>query len=91
MVLARVLARGQLTIPQEIRQKANLSPGDLVQVDVDETGVIHLRRLSNVTFEEMFERDLIETTVDWPTIVEAAEREEAERVLRAMELEPPSE
>jgi len=91
VVLAKVLARGQLTIPQEIRQKANLSPGDLVQVDVDETGVIHLRRLSNVTFEEMFERDLIETTVDWPTIVEAAEREEADRVLRAMGLEPPSE
>ena len=90
MVLAKVLARGQLTIPQEIRQKANLSPGDLVQVDVDETGVIHLRRLSNVTFEEMFERDLIETTVDWPTTVEAAEREEAERVLRAMGLEPAS-
>ena len=91
MVLAKVLARGQLTIPQEIRQKANLSPGDLVQVDVDETGVIHLRRLSNVTFEEMFERDLIETTVDWPTIVEVAERAEADRVLRAMGLEPPSE
>jgi AbrB family looped-hinge helix DNA binding protein len=91
VVLAKVLARGQLTIPQEIRQKANLSPGDLVQVDVDETGVIRLRRLSNVTFEEMFERDLIETTVDWSTEVAAAEKEEADRVLRAMGLEPPRE
>ncbi len=91
MVLAKVLARGQLTIPQEIREKANLSPGDTVQVDIDEAGVIYLRRLRTLTFEEMFEQNLVEAPVDWAVLINEAEQEEADRVLRAMGLEPPGE
>jgi AbrB family looped-hinge helix DNA binding protein len=91
MILAKVLARGQLTIPQEIREKANLNPGDTVEVDVDETGTIRLRRLPTLSFEEMFERNLVTEPVDWPNLITEAEREEADRVLRAMGLEPSDE
>ena len=81
-------ARGQLTIPQEIRERAHLRPGDTVQVDVDEAGVSHLRRLPTLTFEVMFEQDLVDLPVYWGSLVEEAERAEAERVLRAAGLEP---
>jgi AbrB family looped-hinge helix DNA binding protein len=91
MILAKVLARGQLTIPQEIREKANLNPGDTVEVDVDETGTIRLRRLPTLSFEEMFERNLVTDPVDWPTLIAEAEREEADHVLRTMGLEPSDE
>jgi AbrB family looped-hinge helix DNA binding protein len=86
MIFARVLARGQLTIPQEIREKANLRPGDTVEVDVDETGTIRLRRLPTLSFDEMFERNLVTEPVDWRSLIADAEREEADRVFQTMGL-----
>lgn len=91
MILAKVLARRHLTIPREIRERVHLSPGDTVQVDVDEAGVTHLRRLRTLTFQEMFERNLVDVPVHWPSLVKEAEQKEADEILRAMKLEPPGE
>jgi AbrB family looped-hinge helix DNA binding protein len=42
MATAKVLAKGQIVIPKEIRIKMNLSPGDRVEVKVTEQGIVIL-------------------------------------------------
>jgi AbrB family looped-hinge helix DNA binding protein len=42
MATAKVLAKGQIVIPKEIRTKMNLSPGDRVEVKVTEQGIVIL-------------------------------------------------
>jgi AbrB family looped-hinge helix DNA binding protein len=88
MDIVKMLSDGQITIPQAIREKAHIRPGDSVQVDVDEAGDIHLCRLHTFTFAMMFEQDLVDLPVRWESLVEEAERAEAERVVRAAGLEP---
>lgn len=39
MLVAKVLGKGQIVIPKEARKKANLSPGDRVEVRVNEEGI----------------------------------------------------
>lgn len=40
MLVARVLQKGQIVIPKEARKKANLAPGDKVEVRVTEEGIV---------------------------------------------------
>ena len=40
MLVAKVLGKGQIVIPKEARKKANLVPGDNVEVKVTEDGII---------------------------------------------------
>jgi len=42
MLVARVLEKGQIVIPNEIRKKANLIPGDKVEVKLTEEGIVIL-------------------------------------------------
>lgn len=42
MLVARVLEKGQIVIPKEARKKANLAPGDKVEVRVTEEGIVIL-------------------------------------------------
>lgn len=42
MLVAKVLEKGQIVIPKEARKKANISPGDKVEVKVTREGVIIL-------------------------------------------------
>ena len=42
MLVARVLGKGQIVIPKEARKKANLAPGDKVEVRVSEQGIMIL-------------------------------------------------
>lgn len=42
MLVAKVLEKGQIVIPKEARKKANISPGDKVEVRVTEEGIIIL-------------------------------------------------
>jgi AbrB family looped-hinge helix DNA binding protein len=45
MGTARVQARGQVTIPQEIREQCGIEPGDDLYFTVGEEGVIHCHLL----------------------------------------------
>ncbi|OGX21263.1 MAG: hypothetical protein A3K54_03805 [Omnitrophica WOR_2 bacterium RBG_13_44_8] len=40
MIVARILGKGQIVIPKEVRKKVNLSPGDKVEVRLSEEGII---------------------------------------------------
>lgn len=42
MLVAKILAKGQIVIPKEARKKANLSPGDKVEVKVTDEGIVIL-------------------------------------------------
>jgi AbrB family looped-hinge helix DNA binding protein len=42
MATAKVLAKGQIVIPKEIRRKTNLSPGDRVEVNATQQGILIL-------------------------------------------------
>ena len=42
MLIAKVLGKGQIVIPKEVRRKANLAPGDKVEVKVLDKGIIIL-------------------------------------------------
>ena len=41
-VLAKLTASGQVSLPKEIRKKANMQAGDFVEVEMDEEGHIIL-------------------------------------------------
>ena len=47
MALVRMLRRGQVTLPAEIRQKLRLAQGDYLEAEVVEGGVL-LKRVSSV-------------------------------------------
>jgi AbrB family looped-hinge helix DNA binding protein len=53
MALARVLARGQITIPQKIREAVRLGPGDTVQLTVTGPDTIQITVLSRLTLDEL--------------------------------------
>ncbi len=40
--LAKLTSGGQVTLPKEIREKANMAPGDFVEVEMDKAGHIIL-------------------------------------------------
>lgn len=39
-MIARMLDKGQIVIPKEVREKAHIGPGDKVEVRVTEEGII---------------------------------------------------
>lgn len=49
MLTAKVLEKGQIVIPKEAREKAKLFPGDKVEVQVTEEGIIILHFKSSYT------------------------------------------
>jgi len=65
MALSKVLARGQITIPREVRKEAGIKPGDLVVLSVAAPGRVELRVLPRMTLAETLERYHIDGPIDW--------------------------
>lgn len=53
MIVARILDKGQVVIPSEVRKKANLSPGDKVEVKISKEGSVIILPLKK-NFTERF-------------------------------------
>jgi AbrB family looped-hinge helix DNA binding protein len=65
MTLAKVLARGQVTLPSAVRRSAGIKPGDLVSVSVTGAGRVELRVLPRLTLAEALARYHIDEPIDW--------------------------
>lgn len=80
----KVQARGQVTIPREVRRRAGIKPGDTLTIEVVGPGELKVRVLPTMTLKEMWERFRIEGPVDWAKEREAAEAEQAEEFIRKL-------
>ncbi len=54
--MTRVQARGQITLPQEVRKEAGIAPGDAVLIEATGPGTVEVRVLPRLTLAETFER-----------------------------------
>lgn len=70
MAIGKVLARGQVTLPREIREKAQIKPGDVLDIEVVGPGQVRVTLLPNLGPRELRDRFPIEGPID-----EMADRE----------------
>lgn len=49
--IAKITAKGQTTIPQDIRAALHVGPGDLIAWDIDEDGTARVRRVQPLDIE----------------------------------------
>jgi AbrB family looped-hinge helix DNA binding protein len=81
MAIARVQARGQVTLPKEVRDAAGVEPGDAVIVEATGRGTVELRVVPRMTLAETFERYRIDEPVDIAADRGRWEEAAADRVL----------
>ena len=76
MAISRVLTRGQVTLPSEVRRKAGIKPGDVVHIQVLGKGRLQVSVLPDLSPRELRERYPvhvpIDEVVDRPSWEEAA-------------------
>ena len=63
VAIAKVTAKGQTTIPQEIRAALNVKPGDLLAWELGENGRVEVRRVQPLDVEYL--RALEGTLSEW--------------------------
>lgn len=85
MALAKVLPRGQITIPQEVREAVGLVPGTTVQVDVTGPDTIRITVIPQRSISEWISRYQVVEPVDYPELRTRAESAEAEEAVRRIE------
>lgn len=81
MPLGKVLARGQITLPKEVRLAAGIEPGDKVIVRAKKPGTIEIEALPRLTLAQTLEMYHIEGPIDWDKDREAWEAEAAKHVI----------
>ena len=81
MALAKVLGRGQVTLPRAVRGAAGVRPGDMVLVRATGPGTITLEVLPRMTLAESLARYAVAEPVDVVRLREAAAAEAAEEAL----------
>ena len=82
MPLARVLARGQVTLPSEVRRQAGIKPGDALDVEVLGPGRLQFVVLPRLTPRELRDRYPIQGPIDEAADRPAWEAEAAAETLR---------
>jgi AbrB family looped-hinge helix DNA binding protein len=61
--IAKITAKGQTTIPREVRAAMSVGPGDYLVWDVGQDGVARVRRVQPLDFEYL--RAVEATLVEW--------------------------
>lgn len=64
MALGKVLARGQVTLPRQVRRAAGIAPGDRLVFRVTAPGQVEVRVLPRLCLAEALERYRITVPVD---------------------------
>lgn len=82
MPMVKIQGRGQITLPKNVRKRLGCKPGDTLIIDDTRPGVAELRVFHPMTLEETFEKWHIEGPIDWHTLREEAEAEEADRRMK---------
>ncbi len=62
--MGKVLARGQITLPREIRKAAQIRPGDTVSIRAIAQGKVEVEVLTRLTLQDLLELYPIESPVD---------------------------
>lgn len=65
MLLSKLSSKSQVTIPKEVREGANLHPGDVIAFEVQKEGVVGLKRIN--PFDAAFHKSLSKTLDEWAT------------------------
>jgi AbrB family looped-hinge helix DNA binding protein len=60
MAIGKILPRGQLTLPRDVRRAAGLAPGDTVTFRVTGEGTIEIKALPRLTLQDLLEQFPIE-------------------------------
>ncbi|HEY3111796.1 MAG TPA: AbrB/MazE/SpoVT family DNA-binding domain-containing protein [Chloroflexota bacterium] len=81
MALAKVLGRGQVTLPRAVRGAAGVRPGDTVLVRVTGPGTITLEVLPRMTLADSLARYAVAEPVDVARLREEAAADQAEEAL----------
>ena len=64
MPTAKVQARGQITLPSKSRRKAGIRAGDILHVEVLDSGEIRLKALPRLGPRQLRERYPIDVSID---------------------------
>lgn len=64
MQIGKILARGQVTLPRDVRRAAGLRPGDIVAFEVTAPGHVELRALPHIRLAEALDRYRIDSPID---------------------------
>lgn len=64
MALGKVMPRGQVTLPREIRRAAGIQPGDAVTFRVSGAGKVEIKVLPRLRLAEALARYHVEGPVD---------------------------
>jgi AbrB family looped-hinge helix DNA binding protein len=84
MALAKVLPRGQITIPQDVRAAVGLEPGDTVQVQVTGADTIQIKVLPRRSLDEWIARFRTDELIDFAQAREQGEADAATEVLNQL-------
>jgi AbrB family looped-hinge helix DNA binding protein len=64
MSIAKVLARGQITLPREVRRLAGIKPGDAIDIQVIGPGQVRFSLLPKLNPRELRDRYPIHVDID---------------------------
>ena len=65
MLISKLSSKSQITLPKKIREAAGLRPGDVVAYQVQQKGVVELKRID--PFDAAFHAALSKTMDEWIT------------------------
>ena len=85
MALAKVLSRGQITLPHEVKEEAKIRPGDIVDIYVVVPGRLKVEVVPHSDSEEFFERHRLAGPIDLEALRKGWEGEAAVQVLGELE------
>jgi AbrB family looped-hinge helix DNA binding protein len=85
MPLAKVLPRGQITIPQEVREAVQLQPGDTVQLRVTGPDTFQITVLPRRSLDEWISRYRVTGPVDADQAINEGEEDEARQIVVGIE------
>ena len=83
--IAKVQARGQVTLPSQERKAIGLEPGDSVVVRQTGERTLELRVMPRLTLQDLIERYPIDGPVDWDTLREEWQDDAAKELIENMD------